>query len=949
MQNFTRAFLVFTFCFFSIFTRAQLTITDATSALALAQRLVGEGVTISNVSFTGNLQMAGNFSARTNVGIGLDSGIVITNGRARTIGSNWGVNGNSNNLADESLGLNGDQNLASAIGFPLNQLYDAAILEFDFLPLGDSIRFRYLFSSEEYTPLYACPSGGGFNDAFAFFISGPGFTGMQNIALVPNTALPVSIFNINNVKENGIPLCPNNPAYYIDNTGPHFTHDGHTTVLVAEARVQPCQTYHLKLVISDVGDENFDSGVFLEAKSLTSNATQLINLTQTDPVSGNSYLVEGCATGSLNIKRQSPGLSPLVINLSYGGTVVNGVDVQPLPASVIIPANQDSVLLNIFPIMDLLPEGIETLKIYTLAGCAQGLPTDSTEIQIRDYDILGITPDTAFICRNSSVQLQANAGYTNYSWDAHPALSSISIANPTVTLSSGAGMFVCTGNVGTCIAKDSAFVKVKDLELISKTDVNCNGGNTGQINIGAGYEWPGPVEFSIDGGTTYQTDSTFNNLPVGNYTIRIRDAVGCIDSISVNIVQTYPDLLQTNITTAASCTGNADGSIIVTASGGNPAYQYSLNGAAFVNNNTFNVMQGTHTVVIKDANGCTISSGNINVALNNTLQVDAGADEIICEGSSIALSAVATLSSTYSWTPAVALSSTTSASTTASPIVTTKYYITATSGICAKTDSVTVNVNAAPLANAGPDVTICFGADAVLQGQPGFTEYSWSPAAILNNSTLAQPTVRRPTQNMPFYLDVKDANGCTSLKKDTVYLTVTPAVQLFAGNDSVIVAIGQPVQLNALQIGQQTVTSWNWVPTIGLNNPNIHNPIATLQNDQTYIVTGKTPANCEGSDTIFIKVYKGPEIYVPSAFTPNGDGKNDVLRAIAIGMKEYRYFRVFNRYGQTVFETKGDFRRGWDGRVKGVLQNTGTYIWIAEAVDYRGNLVQRKGTTIIVQ
>ena len=216
MQNFTRAFLFFTFCFFSIFTRAQLTITDATSAQALAQRLVGEGVTISNVSFTGNLQMAGNFSARTNVGIGLDSGIVITNGRARTIGSNWGVNGNSSNLADESLGLSGDQNLATAIGFPLNQLFDAAILEFDFLPLGDSIRFRYLFSSEEYTPMYACPSGGGFNDAFAFFISGPGFTGQQNIALVPNTTLPVSIFNINNVKENGISLCPNNPAFYID-------------------------------------------------------------------------------------------------------------------------------------------------------------------------------------------------------------------------------------------------------------------------------------------------------------------------------------------------------------------------------------------------------------------------------------------------------------------------------------------------------------------------------------------------------------------------------------------------------------------------------------------------------------------------------------------------------------------------------------------------------------
>ncbi len=815
MQIFTKAFIFLSFLFMAVCSKAQLTITDAANAQALAQRLVGEGVTISNVSFTGNLLMAGNFFARSNVNLGIDSGIVLTNGRAKTIGSNWGVNGNAFSLADEGWGLNGDQNLADAIGFPFSDLNDAAVLEFDFLPLGDSIRFRYLFGSEEYTPLYACPGGSGFNDAFAFFISGPGFTGQQNIALVPNTTIPVSIFNINNVKENGIPLCPNNPVYYLDNTGPHFTYDGHTTVLVAEARVQPCQTYHLKLVISDVGDDNFDSGVFLEAKSLSSNATELVNLTQTDPVSGMSYLVEGCATGSLNIKRQSPGPFPLVINLSYGGTAINGVDVQPLPSSIVIPANEDSVLLNIFPIMDLVPEGIETIKIYTLAGCAAGLPTDSTEIQIRDYDILGITPDTAYICRNTTVQLQATSGYTIYNWDVNPALSSTTTANPTVNLPGGQGMFICTASVGTCLAKDSAFVKVKDLELLSKTDVNCNGGTTGQINIGAGYEWPGPLEFSINGGTTYQSDSTFSNLPVGNYTVRIRDASGCTDSIQVNIAQSYPNLLQSNTTTPATCTGNADGSITITASGGNPAYQYSLNGGAFVSGNTFNVRQGTYTVVVKDANGCTVSSGNITVALNNTLAVEAGADETICEGSSIGLNATATLASTYAWTPSTALSSTTTANTTASPIVTTKYYVTATSGICIKTDSVIINLNAAPLANAGPDITVCFGADAVLQGQTGFAEYFWTPSTLLNNSTLAQPTVIRPTENMPFYLDVKDANGCMSLKKDTVYLTVTPAVKIFAGNDSVVVAIGQPVQLNAVQIGQQTVTNWNWIPSIG--------------------------------------------------------------------------------------------------------------------------------------
>ncbi|RYY47187.1 MAG: T9SS type B sorting domain-containing protein [Chitinophagaceae bacterium] len=930
-------------------TQAQLTITDVTSAQALAQRLVGDGVSISNVTFTGNLLMSGNFNARTNVGLALDSGIVITNGRAKTIGSNWGTNANSNNLADEDWpSLPGDQSLADAIGFPLSELEDAAILEFDFVPLGDSIRFRYLFSSEEYTPQYACPGGSGFNDAFAFFISGPGFTSPQNIALVPGTSMPVSIFNINNVTENGVPLCPSNPAYFVENNGIFFSHDGYTKVLTAEARVQPCQTYHLKLVISDVGDGAFDSGVFLEAKSLSSNATQLINLTQTDPVSGTSYLVEGCATGSLNIKRASPGGSfPLVINLSYGGTAVNGVDVQLLPPSIVIPANQDSVLLNIFPIMDLVPEGIEVLKIYTLAGCAAGLPTDSTSIQLRDYDILGITPDTAYTCRNSPVQLQASPGYTTYTWNANPALSSTGSPNPTATLSGGAAMFICTAAVGNCLAKDSAYVRVKDLELLGKTDVNCRNATTGQVRIGAGFEWPRPLEFSINGGASYQADSTFSNLPVGTYTVRIRDAVGCIDSITVAVAQAYPDLVQTFSTTAATCTGNADGTITINASGGNPSYLYSLNSAAFVSTNVFNVRQGSYSVVVKDNNGCTVSTGNIAVGLNNTLTVEAGADETICEGTSVQLNAVANSTATYAWTPAASMTGANTADPTVSPVLDTKYVVTASFGICSNKDSVIVKVNKAPKPNAGPDATICFGASAKLQGS-GAVEYTWSPSTYLDNSSIAQPTAQRPLQDTRYYLKVKDANGCNSLQQDTVDVFVTPAVKLFAGNDSLFIAINQPVQLNVVQIGDQTVTQYTWTPAYGLSSTIIANPVATLDRDITYYVTGKTPANCEGSDTINIKVYKGPEIYVPGAFTPNGDGRNDVLKAIAIGMKEYRYFRVFNRYGQLVFETR-DFNRGWDGRIKGSSQHTGTFVWIAETVDYRGNLIQRKGTTMILQ
>lgn len=951
-----RIFLSIAGILFFISASAQLSVQNAASAQALAQKLVGDGVTISNISFTGNLLMAGSFAANPNVGLGIDSGIVITNGRARTYNGGPGVDGDGSDFADNVLADNpwdlaGDASLANAIGFPVAQLKDAAILEFDFVPLGDSIRFRYVFSSEEYTPQYACPSttGNNFNDAFAFFISGPGFPAAQNIALVPNTTTPVSIFTINNVTSLGIPICPNNPTYFVDNTsGIYFTHDGHTKVLTALAKVQPCQTYHLKLVISDVGDDAFDSGVFLEAKSLSSNATQLINLTQTDPVSGTSYLVEGCATGSLNIKRMAKGPFPLVINLTYGGTAVNGVDVQPLPASIIIPANQDSVLLNIFPIMDLVPEGIETLKIYTLAGCAAGLPTDSTMIQLRDYDILGISPDTSYICRNTTVQLQASAGYTTYTWDPHPALSNTSVADPVAGLVSGSAMFVCTASVGTCLAKDSAFIHVKEMELLSKTDVNCRNGTTGIVKVGAGPEWPRPLEFSIDGGITYQADSSFSNLPVGNHTIRIRDASGCIDSIIVPVVQAFPDLAQANIITPATCTGNPDGTITINASGGDPAYQYSLNGGAFGSSNVFNVLQGTHSIVVKDNNGCTINTGNITISLNNTLTVDAGTNETICEGTSVQLNAVASnASATYSWSPNTAISNTTLGNPTVSPVTDTKYIVTATWGICTKKDSVMVLVNPAPVPNAGNDVTICFGANATLRGT-GAVEYTWTPATYLSSTTVAEPVSQRPLANTSYFLSVKDANGCESLVKDTMEVIVTPAVKLFAGNDSLTVAINQPVQLNVVQIGDQTVTQYTWTPSYGLSSTTIHNPVATLDRDITYYVTGRTPADCEGSDTINIKVYKGPEIYVPAAFTPNGDGRNDILKAIAIGMKEYRYFRIYNRYGQQVFYTK-DFNRGWDGRIKGAMQNTGTYVWMAETVDFKGNLIQRKGTTMILQ
>ena len=115
-----------------------------------------------------------------------------------------------------------------------------------------------------------------------------------------------------------------------------------------------------------------------------------------------------------------------------------------------------------------------------------------------------------------------------------------------------------------------------------------------------------------------------------------------------------------------------------------------------------------------------------------------------------------------------------------------------------------------------------------------------------------------------------------------------------------------------------------------------------------YNVIASNDWGCSATDDIKIKVFEGPEIYVPNAFTPGGDGLNDKLRPVVIGMKEFHYFSVFNRYGQMLFTT-ADAAIGWDGNFKGTKQPPGTYVWMAEAVDYRGNLIQRNGAVILIR
>jgi gliding motility-associated-like protein len=186
---------------------------------------------------------------------------------------------------------------------------------------------------------------------------------------------------------------------------------------------------------------------------------------------------------------------------------------------------------------------------------------------------------------------------------------------------------------------------------------------------------------------------------------------------------------------------------------------------------------------------------------------------------------------------------------------------------------------------------------------------------------------------------------------DTFHVKVTPPIIVFAGNDTAVV-INQPLQLNAIA-NLPAANVFNWTSSTGLSATNIYNPIAIYHTDIgesiTYIVRATDPVGCYGEDNIKVTLFKtGPDIFVPTGFTPNGDGRNDILTPICVGIRQLNFFRIFNRWGQLVFSTK-EIGRGWDGRIGGAPQATFNFVFMVQGVDYTGKVIFKKGTITLIR
>ena len=518
--------------------KAQLTTSTALTPTQLVQNiLLGGGITASNITYNGGATAIGSFIGATS-NIGLAAGVILASGSVSVAD---GAN-NSGSLSNGGSGLTSTD--PDLVGIATNTLHDATILEFDFIPTSDTIKFKYVFGSEEYMEF----ANSSFNDVFGFFITGINPAGgnytSQNIALIPGTSTPVSINNVN---------ATSNPSYYFDNeipAGLTVQYDGFTIPLTAISPVQCGTSYHIKLAIADAGDGSWDSGVFLEAGSFASAGPP--NLTTGSNFGGglldnDSTVYEGCGFAYLLVDRGLAHTSTAeTFHFSLSGTADNGLDYSSIIDSINFAIGQDTASVKIISLPDLLIEGTETvlLSLFATSTCG-GSDTLYKTIYIIDTPPLKVSlnDDTSLMCPPENLFLTATTfggvaiGSYSYSWTNSSGTKDTIHINPSITTTYIVTVTDSCGN----IAIDSCtvnFVPYIPMELKLNNDTTICGGRNLFIDaeVTGGlpnykYLWS-PNITSLDSFSIQPQNSAI-------YILTVEDNCGFIITDSVNIT-VYP-------------------------------------------------------------------------------------------------------------------------------------------------------------------------------------------------------------------------------------------------------------------------------------------------------------------------------------------------------------------------------------------------------------------------
>ncbi|MBX2905098.1 MAG: PKD domain-containing protein [Taibaiella sp.] len=350
------------------------------------------------------------------------------------------------------------------------------------------------------------------------------------------------------------------------------------------------------------------------------------------------------------------------------------------------------------------------------------------------------------------------------------------------------------------------------------------------------------------------------------------------------------------------------------------------------------------TLKVKNAWGCEATL-TTNMVINPPPDVTASPDTVVCLTDPATLTGYGAVS--YTWAGAGTLSCTTCNPVLATPTDVTTYTVVGTDASgCVDSATVTVGLRTHTISRAWGDTAVCQGVSVQLFDTGG-TTYLWLPPLGLNDNTVFNPIATPPYTTI--YTVIARLGSCIP-DTNQVTLTIWPLPSIYAGPDQKVLA-GSTAQLQATG---KDIAKLTWWPGETLSCTDCFNPVASMTVNTTYTADAVSDRGCKASDSVKILLYcDNSMVFIPNAFTPNGDGQNDVFYPRGAGLKVIKTFRVYNRWGELIYSQEGiqlnDASVGWDGSYKGSEPRPDVYVYIMEAVCFTGEDVNIKGDVTILK
>ena len=1046
-------FALIGFIFISpLISRSQIVVDSLSIEEYVQDVLLGSGIQATNITYTGCFAQIAYMHEGTASGLGIDGGVVLSSDYAKNIQvpspgyALWNLPNCPTTTGEPDL-LSIANSVPGMIGqnFSVTSVNDVSILEFDFVPTGDTLRFNYIFGSDEYLTFVNT----GYNDIFSFLLSGPGITGPYaspagfpdgavNIAQVPgsNPPLPITISSVNNIL---------NEEFYIDNpTNSILGVNGYTVVLEAWHEVTCGETYHIKLAIADGNDTALESIVILEEGSFSSNAVVDVDLSLNVGGPDADVIYEDCGEATLTFTRaevSNIALEDMVL-ITWNGAAEMGVDYNLMPDTLIFPVGVSSITLNLDAFTDGLGQELVQMDILNLAACngsglvsnfeffigdvpdplvvegytesicpggtttiapvitggfgnyiydwstgatteeitvtpfstttynimvsdTCGMPSDDAdiivEVGIFDPLLISLSPDPVVLeCFGTQITATATGGngvYSTWMW-VDAAGNNLWGWNNTLYLSNWnfTNEITVSAQDGCGTPFDYTFYPtsaVPALTVIQDTEIEAICGTTVIIDpelIGGSQpfyiSWYDASWNWLGSNPTY-TFTADNPLSL-NY--QISDNCGNSQSLFINVTITNIPVEATLPTSyTASCTDITTLTPSIVGGNGNFTYTWEANGQVIGNDATldFNT-NATTDVTFSIADDCgafaTVTT-TVNI-VNEPPVISLSEDQAGTCIEVMTYTADATGGAggyVYTWSAnggTIAngniLEDTFDASTTISCIV---------EDVCGLTDEATVEfLLDIPLLSLTtiPDSSICLGTSITLYaettGGAGVISYEWSGTTAFTSTVVVEPGGNHE-------YSVTASDQCGQVLSQDIEIEVQDVDAMFTSE----YLSDLDVQFDALSNDSCIDCSYNWSFGDG-TYINVPDPAHTFDGLDQYAIALTVINELGCSRTEYSIVFPPVSIYIPNAFTPDGDGINDVWKVEANGVLTFEVF-VFNRWGDLVWTSKDQDQAWTGGRSNGgeYFLEDGVYNYLIKYTGVDGDAQKRAGSLSLMR